>query len=113
MTPRALHSIFTLAVTFLVTALAPAGAGAASAEGAVSPNDRQFIVTAAQGGWAEVHAGEFAQKNGASDAVKQFGARMIKDHGMANKELEAIAGKLGITPPKEPDPKHQADAQMM
>jgi putative membrane protein len=68
---------------------------------------------AAHGSWAEIATGELAQKNGASDAVKQFGQRMVQDHGMANKELETIAGKLGITPPKGPDAKHQADAQML
>jgi putative membrane protein len=89
------------------------GATDSSAGGAVSSMDRQFVTMAAQASWAEIATGQIAQKNGASDAVRQFGQRMVQDHGMANKELETIAGKLGMTPPKEPDAKHQADAKML
>jgi putative membrane protein len=89
------------------------GATSASAGGSISSNDRQFVTMAAHASWAEVDTGQLAQKNGGSDAVRQFGARMVQDHGMANKELEAIAGKLGMTPPKEPDAKHQATSKML
>jgi putative membrane protein len=89
------------------------GATSGAAGGSISSNDRTFVTMAAQASWAEIVTGELAQKNGASDAVRQYGQRMVQDHGMANKELETIAGKLGVTPPKGPDAKHQADAGMM
>ena len=92
------------------TSGATGASAAASAGASLSSNDRQFVTLAAQGGWAEIETGQLAQKNGASDAVRQYGARMVQDHGMANKELESIAGKLGMTPPKDTDPKHKADA---
>ena len=77
-------------------------------DGKVSGNDRHFVTTAAEDGLAEVELGKLAQQNGSSAAVKQFGQRMVDDHGKANKELESIASKLGVTPPKDPG-KHQGD----
>jgi putative membrane protein len=82
-------------------------------DGKLSGSDRNFVTTAAEDGHAEVELGKIAQKNGASPAVKQFGQRMIDDHTKAGKELEAIATKLGMTPPKEPGSKHQADIKML
>ena len=78
-------------------------------DGKLSGSDRNFVTTAAEDGHAEVELGKLAQQNGSSAAVKQFGQRMIEDHTKAGKELEAIATKLGMTPPKEPGSKHQAD----
>ena len=78
-------------------------------DGKLSGNDRRFVTTAAEDGLAEVELGKIAQQNGASAAVKQFGQRMVDDHSKAGKELEAIASKLGVTPPKEPGSKHQGD----
>ena len=49
--------------------------------------DRNFIQKAAAGGQAEVELGRQAHEKGSSDAVKQFGQRMVEDHGNANKEL--------------------------
>jgi putative membrane protein len=78
-------------------------------DGKLSANDRNFVTTAAEDGHAEVELGKLAQQNGSSPAVKQFGQRMIDDHTKAGKELETIATKLGMTPPKEPGSKQQAD----
>lgn len=63
---------------------------------------------AADGSLAEIELGKLAQKNGSSATVKQFGQRMVEDHGKANQELGAIATKLGVTPPKRPSEKHQS-----
>jgi putative membrane protein len=46
--------------------------------------DRNFITKAAAGGRAEVELGQLAQGKASSDAVKQFGQRMVEDHGAAN-----------------------------
>jgi putative membrane protein len=75
--------------------------------GKLSNDDRQFIMTAAQDGMAEVQLGKLAQQKASSSAVKQFGQRMVDDHSKANSELESIASKLGATPPKTLDQKHQ------
>lgn len=89
------------------------GATSSSAGGSLSGGDREFVTMAGHANAAEIATGELAQRNAGSDEVRQYGRRMIQDHSMAAKELEAIAGKLGMTPPKQPDAKHQADAQML
>ena len=49
--------------------------------------DESFFKNAAEGGMAEVNAGQLAQTKGASQSVKDFGAMMVKDHTAANQKL--------------------------
>ena len=58
--------------------------------------DRNFITKAAAGGRAEVELGRLAQGKASSDAVKQFGQRMVEDHGAANQELMQLAENKGM-----------------
>lgn len=81
--------------------------------GKLSGNDLNFITQAAEDGHAEVALGKLAQQNGANQAVKEFGQRMVTDHGKANQELAAIATKLGVTPTKEPGTKQKADIKKL
>ena len=76
----------------------------------VSSNpDQTFVNDVALGGLAEVKLGELATKNGASQEVKDFGAQMVTDHGKANSDLAALAGKKGWKIPTELDSSHQKD----
>jgi putative membrane protein len=70
--------------------------------------DRKFVMEAAMGGMAEVELGRLAAERGSSDAVKQFGQRMVDDHSRANSELMQLASSKGITLPVGLDAKHQA-----
>ncbi len=65
---------------------------------AASP-DASFYKNAAEGGIAEVDAGHLAQEKGNSQQVKDFGARMVKDHTAANEKLQALASSKDITLP--------------
>jgi putative membrane protein len=58
--------------------------------------DRNFITKAAAGGRAEVELGQLAQGKASSGAVKQFGQRMVEDHGAANQELMQLAENKGM-----------------
>lgn len=87
-----------------------AASGPARQAAALSSADRNFATAAALGGLAEVRLGELAQRKGASDHVKQFGAQMVQDHGKANEELKRVAIGKGLQLPTELDRKH-ADVQ--
>ena len=94
------------------TATRPTGtepATAARSDSALARADRKFIEEAAHGGVAEVELGKLAQQKASSDQVKQFGARMVEDHGKANDELKQLAQTKGITPPTAADKSHAKD----
>jgi putative membrane protein len=82
--------------------------GQSGAAATVSNADRKFATTAAMSGMAEVELGRLAAERGASDAVKQFGQRMVDDHSKANDELKQWATTAGVTLPTALDAKHQA-----
>jgi len=60
------------------------------------------------GGLHEVALGKLAVEKGSSDAVKQFGQKMIDDHVKANDELKQIAAGGGVNLPDALDSKHQS-----
>jgi putative membrane protein len=83
--------------------------GQAGMSGAMNSKDRDFVMDAAMGGLMEVELGQLAAQKGMSDAVKQFGQRMVDDHGKANTELMTLATSKGITLPTAIDDKHRQD----
>jgi putative membrane protein len=62
-------------------------------------SDHSFFTKAAQGGMAEVADGMLAEQQGNSQAVKDFGAMMVKDHTAANEKLQSVAMAEGVTLP--------------
>ena len=66
---------------------------------AASNPDASFFKHAAEGGIAEVEAGQMAQSKGNSQPVKDFGAMMVTDHTAANDKLKALAASKNITLP--------------
>jgi putative membrane protein len=69
-----------------------------AAFGASNP-DASFFKHAAEGGIAEVDAGNLAQQKASGQNVKDFGAMMVKDHSAANEKLQAIAASKDIKLP--------------
>jgi putative membrane protein len=67
-----------------------------------------FVTKAAEGGMAEVELGRLASQRASDDSVKQFGQRMVTDHGKANDELKQIASSKGMDIPSSLAAKHQA-----
>src|SRR5688500_10510113 len=57
----------------------------------LNQKDMKFAKEAATGGMLEVELGKLAEQNAQNDQVKQFGARMVRDHGAANNELAMVA----------------------
>jgi putative membrane protein len=74
---------------------------AAPATQQLAQEDMEFATEAAQGGLKEVKFGELAQQQATRDEVKQFGQRMVEDHGKANDQLKQIAQKKGIELPQQ------------
>ena len=71
--------------------------------------DHTFMMKAAEGGMAEVQLGQLAQQNGQSQAVKDFGKRMVDDHTKANDQLKQIATQQGVSLPSSPSSHDQAE----
>jgi len=125
------HSVFALMLTALSLSLYPtfalaqhAGAGGAPAPRTDASNsnsrpdlnqpqvdrvdDRRFLQNAAMSGLADVALGKLAVEKGASDAVKQFGQRIIDDHTKANDELKQLAAAGNVQVSDALDAKHQS-----
>jgi putative membrane protein len=71
-------------------------------------SDSDFAKDAAQGGMAEVKLGQLAQDKGTSEAVKEFGKRMVDDHSAANDKLKSIAEQETVNLPTSLNKKDQA-----
>jgi putative membrane protein len=84
-----------------------AAAGVAAAQG-VGEADRDFMRNAAIGGQAEVELGNLAVQRASRPTVKEFGAKMVKDHGAANGELATLARAKGVELPTTLDADHRA-----
>ena len=70
--------------------------------------DKAFMKKAADGGMTEVELGQLAAEKGGSDAVKDFGNQMVKDHTKINDNLKELAGKMNVTLPASVNAKHKA-----
>jgi len=79
----------------------------------LNSDDQKFVMEAAVGGLMEVELGRLAAQHGSSDAVKQFGQRMVDDHSKANTELMELASSKGLTLPTALDEKHQSELAKM
>jgi len=101
----------------------PAAAGANDAQPAAAahPGDRadsqamnmdqKFVREAASGNQLEIQLGQLAQQRAQSDAVKQLGQQLTKDHQQAQQMLEKAAQAKNIQVPQELTPEHQACLQ--
>jgi putative membrane protein len=71
--------------------------------------DRSFIEKAAKDSAAEIEAGKLASTKASNDQVKQFGERMVQDHGQAADELKQLAQSKGLDLPDAADRKHERE----
>src|SRR3954464_4296661 len=85
------------------------GAQSSTAGGAMSASDQAFAKEAATGGMAGVHLGKLAATKATNPDVKQFGQRMVDDHGKANDELKSWASQKNVTLPADVDAKHKSE----
>ena len=82
--------------------------------GHLSAADKAFMKDAAKGGMMEVAMGRVAEQHATDSEVKNFGARMVKDHGKANEELKTLAREQNVQLPAEKEPgKWKSDKDYM
>jgi putative membrane protein len=74
----------------------------------VSDIDREFVMKVAMTNTAEVQVGQLATTKGGSDAVKQYGDMMIRDHTDAQNRIKGLATSLSLPAPDSVDAKHKA-----
>jgi putative membrane protein len=79
----------------------------------LSSADQKFVTDAAMGSMAKVEMGRLAAQQGSTDAVKQYGQRMVTDNSQANTELTKLASTKGVTLPTTFDTKTQAQITKM
>ena len=63
--------------------------------------DSSFLKDAAQGGMMEVKLGELAQTNASSQAVKDFGRKMVNDHGHMGEDVKGVAARENVSLPSD------------
>jgi putative membrane protein len=73
-----------------------------------SVNDELFAKKTAQGMIAEVKMGQLAASKGSSEAVRNFGKKMVDEQTQSQDVLKDVAQKLGIGLPAEMDSKQRA-----
>jgi putative membrane protein len=103
------HTVMSYATGLALILAAPLAAFAAGdkAPAKMPAADAKFMKKVALDGKAEVELGRLAAERGASDAVKQFGQRMVTDHTKAADELAKLAQDKGVELPAGVDAKHK------
>lgn len=91
------------AIVRLSTAVAILSISHLAAAADLSHKDTTYMTKTAQGLMSEVTLGEMAQKNAADERVKQFGKRMVDDHGKDLEALKQLASQKKVTLPTSPD----------
>jgi putative membrane protein len=94
-------------LSLALTAFAQGTSSATSKGSQLDHSDRKFLESAAKDGLAEVELGQLASQRAESPEVKQFGQRMVQDHGKANDQLKQLAQSKGLQVPAETDKSHQ------
>ena len=102
----------TRVVVFVLLALVCAAAGYAL-EAKLSPNDRHFVIEAAEHAHGTIELGRLARESTATVEVKQLGQRLIDDHTEAVRALGELAVKLGLTAPVEPDARQKGELKKL
>src|SRR3954453_9456728 len=85
-------SIVALAI---ITTLAPAPATAPDTS---ALNDSTIVAIFDAANTADIETGTLAAQKGSSEAVRQFGAMLARDHKSVQQQGRDLAKKLGVTP---------------
>jgi len=79
----------------------------------LNKKDSKYMSDTAQGLMSEVKLGEMAQKQAQDDRVKQFGKRMVDDHGKELDALKQLASQKNVTLPDAPTKEQSEEADKL
>ena len=102
--------------TTLLTALAATSLFALTsvfAEGKMSDADAKAMKKLAEANQAEIATGKLAVDKAKNPQVKQFGQRMVDDHGKMLDELKKLAQAKGVSLPGSPAMEDRASAMKL
>ena len=75
--------------------------------------DAEYLQKSAQGTMSEVKMGEMAQQQAADERVKQFGKRMVEDHGKDLQAIRQLASQKHVTLPDAPNKEQSKEAEKL
>jgi len=73
----------------------------------LAATDRTFLMTAGQGGHAEVELANLATKKASNAEVKTLAQQLARDHSANNKELKSLAAAKHVNVPDSMDAEHR------
>lgn len=76
--------------------------------GPLGPADRDLLVMIRQAGLSSGSSGQQAQKQGSNPQVRTVAKRLLVDYGDLDKQVRAVAGKLGVPVPDQPTVQQQS-----
>jgi len=74
----------------------------------MSTDEKDFFETAASANLFEIEAGKLAQTKATDPMLKEFGAKMVKDHTEASGKLMTLASSKNVTVPTTLLKRHQS-----
>lgn len=75
---------------------------------ALTSSEKEFMTNAARGGMLEVQLGNLAAQKASSPDVKQFGERMVTDHGQLNQKLQQLASNMNLPTEQQLSPEQHS-----
>lgn len=82
----------------LLVLLAIPHVGPADAQEAPALNDAQIAHIAVTANAIDIEIGQFAERKGSAEGVREFASLMVTDHTGVNEQAAALAAELGVTP---------------
>lgn len=100
-------------LTVLIVATAALSMAHVAGAAELNKKDSKYMSDTAHGLISEVKMGDMAQKQAQDDRVKQFGKRMVEDHGKELDELKQLASQKNVTLPDAPNKEQSEEAEKL
>ena len=97
----------------LVATIAALSVAHLAAAAEPSKQDTKYMAKTAQGLISEVTLGKMAQERASDERVKQFGKRMVDDHGKDLQQLKQLASQKKVTLPESSDSEQTREADKL